>query len=88
MLDMTWGRVDFPPTFESMWRRAAELADNARESMGQMLCAWHCVCDQPAEGTCSHPVLGAVAVCRYCAEVDGLDVTPFPPIPTGLIYSL
>ena len=87
MLDVgLWGQAEAPPTLESMWRRAAELADNARELLGQMLCAWHSLCDQPAEGTCSHPVLGAVAVCRRCASDDGLDVTPFPPISASAIY--
>jgi len=88
MLDVgLWGQVEAPPTLESLWRRAAELTDNARELLGQMLCAWHSLCDQPAEGTCSHPVLGAVAVCRRCASDDGLDVTPFPPISASAIYS-
>src|SRR5688500_19681980 len=87
MLDIGgFGRADVPPTLELMWRRAAELADNARELLGEMLCAWHGLCGQPAEGTCSHPVLGAVAVCGRCASVDGLDVTPFPPIPGGALY--
>jgi hypothetical protein len=87
MLDVgTWGQSGEIPTLELLWRRAAQLTDNARTLMGEMLCAWHGFhCDQPAEGTCQHPLLGAVAVCRHCASSDGLDVTPWPAMPLATI---
>ena len=61
-------------------RAADKLADLAGPLLGQMLCAWHGGCCCRAEGTCEHPVLGSVAICSHCAELDGVDLTPFPAL--------
>lgn len=70
--DLNWREV----------RAAAALADLARELLGEMLCAWHGACCDRAAGTHHHPVFGAVAICGNCAGRAGIDITPFPPIPS------
>jgi hypothetical protein len=55
----------------------ATLTDLARYVGAEMLCAWHRSCDLPAEGTCRHPVLGAVAICQRCADDDHLQIIRF-----------
>ena len=69
-LELNWAQI----------RDADALADIARALLGQMLCAWHGGCNHQAEGTTSHPVLGAVAICSECACTDHVDVTPFPAL--------
>ena len=69
-LELNWAQI----------RAADALADLVRALLGQMLCAWHGDCNERADGTSSHPVLGAVAICSHCAGTDGVDVTPFPAL--------
>src|SRR5262245_30296904 len=83
MLDMGAAHIGTLPAPAMIWARAAEMADAARQLLGEMLCAWHRSCDQPADGTSRHPVFGSVSICRRCAELDGLAVTPFAPLRTG-----
>lgn len=40
-------------------------------------CRYFAMCDRPAAGTTSHPVLGAVPTCQRCADRFDLDVRPF-----------
>jgi len=38
-------------------------------------CAWFALCDRPADGLRSHPVLGSVPICDRCAVRVGEPVT-------------
>lgn len=42
-------------------------------------CAWYALCDRPAVGTVSHPVLGDVPCCQRCVDKHdmGSRLTPF-----------
>ena len=48
--------------------------------LDEMMCAWHSSCRRTAAGTCPHPILGKVAICPRCAEVDRVAMTPFAPV--------
>ena len=41
-------------------------------------CEWFALCDHPADGVVSHPVLGDVPTCERCATKLDLDLRPFP----------
>ena len=46
---------------------------------GKVLCGWYALCENPAGGVVSHPVLGDVPACRRCADKDRqeLHITTF-----------
>jgi len=39
-----------------------------------VICAWFAMCDRPADGAVSHPILGWVPTCRRCATSLDLDL--------------
>jgi hypothetical protein len=43
-----------------------------------MICQWFALCDNPANGTVLHPILGDVPTCRRCASSLGLSLDPLP----------
>ena len=40
-----------------------------------VVCGWYALCDRPADGFVSHPVLGEVPTCTRCATKHDLDLT-------------
>lgn len=36
-----------------------------------MLCEYFALCDNPADGTVDHPILGTVPTCNRCATMMG-----------------
>lgn len=44
----------------------------AKIGEGGGLCEWFALCDRPAYGLVTHPVLAQVPVCERCAEKLGL----------------
>ena len=87
MLDIgRLGRADVPPTLELMWRRAAELADNARALLGQMLCAWHGLLISRPKAPAHFLCCVAVAVLSAVTAPIGHDgyaaMTERPRVPT------
>lgn len=40
-------------------------------------CEYFALCDRPADGTVSHPILGDVPCCTRCAERVGADLQPY-----------
>jgi len=41
-------------------------------------CEWFALCDHEADGTVSHPILGAVPTCQRCADRLDLHLVPWP----------
>lgn len=40
-----------------------------------MVCEWFALCDHPADGVRTHPILGAVLICTRCADRVGDPIT-------------
>lgn len=36
------------------------------------MCEWYALCDNPADGMVSHPILGEVPTCQRCADKHDL----------------
>jgi len=43
--------------------------------MSSQLCEWFALCDRPADGVVSHPILGWVPTCQRCADKLGLELS-------------
>jgi hypothetical protein len=41
-----------------------------------MECQWYLLCDNPADGMVSHPILGDVPTCTRCATKHDLELVP------------
>ncbi len=55
------------------YRAARAVADaKAKAALGK--CKWYALCDNPAEGVTTHPILKSVPVCKRCADKHELIV--------------
>ena len=45
--------------------------------MSSQLCEWFALCDRPADGVVSHPILGWVPTCQRCAAKLDLELRCF-----------
>jgi hypothetical protein len=45
-------------------------------------CEWFAMCDRPAAGTVTHPILGEVPTCEPCAQRFGNTLNPLPETDT------
>lgn len=59
----------------SRFEKPARLTAAARAALAApLICQWFALCDHPATGTISHPILGDVPICDRCsAKVEALS---------------
>lgn len=51
------------------------MADSSGSEI-TITCTYYALCDRPAEGVTTHPILGYVPTCRHCAEKHELKLIP------------
>lgn len=42
----------------------------------EVTCQWYLLCENPATGAVSHPILGWVPTCQRCADRHNLELIP------------
>ena len=58
-------------------QRAFDRWLTTQPGVDPLVCEWYALCQNDADGTTPHPILGQVPICQRCAAKHKLAITPF-----------